>query len=162
MTPSQILLTVKACVLLTLLGFAYYLGGASGRVHLAQQKAKAEQVIAAMAKAETALQGKYRQAEQAKAAELAQVADQYEQDKRTNESKHNDLVAGLRAGNVKLHQRWQAALATGELSRTAASAAESDAAAADREGSAARIIAAADQCDAQIRGLQEVVKADRQ
>lgn len=161
MTPSQILLAVKACVLLTLLGFAYYLGGASERTDFANYRTKVMASTAKAAGLATKASELARKVEQAHADDLAQVAEQYEQDKRTNESAHNDLVAGLRAGTERLHQRWQAALATGDLSRTAASAAESDAAAADREGSAARIIAAADQCDAQVKGLQDVIRADR-
>ena len=99
--------------------------------------------------------------ERRKAEALTAIAEQYEQDKATNDRKQSDLVASLRAGNERLHQRWQAALATGDLSRTVASAAESDAAARDREESAARAVRAAADADAQIRGLQEVIRADR-
>ena len=99
--------------------------------------------------------------ERRKAEALTAIAEQYEQDKVTNESTHDALVANLRAGNERLHQRWQAAIATGDLSRTVASAAESDAAARDREESAARAVRAAADADAQIRGLQEVIRADR-
>lgn len=99
--------------------------------------------------------------ERRKAKALTDIAEQYEQDKATNDRKQSDLVASLRAGNERLHQRWQAALATGDLSRTVASAAESDAATRDREESAARAVRAAADADAQIRGLQEVIRADR-
>ena len=99
--------------------------------------------------------------ERRKAEALTAIAEQYEQDKATNDRKQSDLVASLRAGNERLHQRWQAAIATGDLPRTVASAAESDAAARDREESAARAVRAAADADAQIRGLQEVIRADR-
>lgn len=161
MTSSQILLTVKACILLALLGLAYYLGGASARVDLAQYKTKVMASTAKAADLATKASELARKEEQAKGAEIAAIAEQYEQDKKTNDRKQADLVASLRAGTERLHQRWQAALATSELSRTVASAAELDAAARDREESASRIIAAADQCDAQVHGLQEVIRADR-
>lgn len=40
MTPSQIILTAKACALLVVLAFVYWLGGQSGRTNLAEYKAK--------------------------------------------------------------------------------------------------------------------------
>lgn len=161
MTPAQILLTVKACILLALLSLAYYLGGASARIDLAQYKTKVMASTAKAADLATKASELARKAEQARAGEIAAIAEQYEQDKQANDRKQADLVADLRAGAQRLHQRWQAALATSELSRAVASAAELDAAQRDREGSAVRIIAAADQCDAQVRGLQEVIRADR-
>lgn len=101
------------------------------------------------------------EAERGKAQALAQIATDYEAEKRAIETAAERTVADLRSGNVRLHQRWQAAIATSELSRAVASAAEPDGSAADRQESAGRIIAAADQCDAQVRGLQQVIEADR-
>ncbi|SDQ42442.1 hypothetical protein [Pseudoxanthomonas sp. CF125] len=161
MTPSQILLTVKACILLALLGLAYYLGGASERADFADYRTKVMASTAKAAELATRASELVRKAEQAHGVAIAAVAEQYEQDKKTNDRKQADLVASLRAGNVRLHQRWQAALATSELSSAVKSASEPDAAARDREESAGRIVRAADEADAQIRGLQEVIRADR-
>lgn len=161
MTPSQILLTVKVCILLGLLGLAYYLGGSSARVDLAQYKTKVMASTAKAADLATKAERIARLTEQAHALALSQVADQYEKDKQDAQAIADRLVADLRAGNVRLHQRWQAALATSELSGAVKSASELDAEARDREGSAVRIIAAADRCDAQVEGLQRVIKADR-
>lgn len=161
MTPSQIILTIKACILLGLLGLAYYLGGASARVDLAQYKTKVMASTAKAADLATKAERIARLTEQAHALALSQVADQYERDKQDAQAIADRLVADLRAGNVKLHQRWQAAQATAKLSGAVASAAELDAAQREREGSAVRIIAAADRCDAQVKGLQEVIRADR-
>lgn len=161
MTLTQIKLAIYGCIALSALTLAYWLGGQGARADLSDYKTK---MIAATAKvADKALETErmVRAGEHAKAAEIASIAEQYEQDKKTNDRKQADLVAGLRAGNVSLHQRWQAAQATAKLSSAAASAAELDAAARDREESAGRIVAAADQCDAQVRGLQEVVRSDR-
>ncbi|MGV8959208.1 MAG: lysis system i-spanin subunit Rz [Stenotrophomonas sp.] len=82
------------------------------------------------------------------------VAAQYELEKADAQAASDRLVADLHAGNQRLHVRWQAALATGELSAAAAAASQSDGGAADRYQSAGRIIGAADQCDAQVNGLQ--------
>lgn len=165
MSPAQIIATVRACALLlcvaVVFGIGYRLGSASGRAAVAECKAKAEKTVAQMAKAESELQAKYRKAEQAKAQALADVAEQYEQDKTNAKTAHDRLVADLRAGHERLHQRWRASEATARLSGAVASAAELDAAERDRQESAARAIAAADQCDAQVKGLQDVVRADR-
>lgn len=165
MTPSQIKAFVIACVLLVAVlavgGIGYRLGSASGRVELAEYKAK---VIASTAKASdlaTKAERIARETERAHVAALDAVATQYERDKINAQVAHDRLAADLRAGNVRLHQRWQAAIATGELSSAVKSASELDAEARDREGSAAAIIAAADRCDAQVIGLQNVIMADR-
>lgn len=97
--------------------------------------------------------------EQAIAKKLADAAKQYEQDKIDAQSAADRLVAELRAGNKRLHDRWQASLATARLSGDAASIAIADAAERERQDSASRIIAAADRCDAQVAGLQEAVRA---
>ena len=162
MTPSQIILAAKALALLAALALAYWLGGQGARADMAEQRATYERTIAASAKAETEAVNKVRKLEQAKAQELAAIAEQYEQDKTDAEATHDRLVADLRAGNERLHVRWQAAQATARLSGAVASAAEPDAAERDRQESAGRIIAAADQCDAQVAGLQAVIRADRQ
>lgn len=82
------------------------------------------------------------------------VAAQHEKDKADAQAASDRLVADLRAGNQRLHVRWQAAIATNELSATAAAATLADGGAADRYESAGRIIGTADACDAQVKGLQ--------
>lgn len=92
--------------------------------------------------------------ERANAAKAAAVAAQYEQDKTDAQAATDRLVADLRAGNQRLHTRWQAAVATGELSAAAAAASVADGGAADRIESAGRAVGAAAACDAQVKGLQ--------
>lgn len=152
---------VGVALLLFVLGFAYHLGGANGRAKLAECRAQAEKTVAEMARAEADLQAKYRKAEQDKATALAGVAQQNEQDRADAQDAYERDVANLRAGNLRLQQRWQASESTCRVSGAAASAAVADAAAADREASAARIVRAARDADAQIRGLQAVVREDR-
>lgn len=130
-------------------GCAYRMGGASDRAELAQNKqAWAEQVAHAEKVA--------RETEQRHAKDMAEAAAKHEQDKRNAKADHDRLVRDLRNGTVRLQDRW-----AGCVSEAGRTAAELDAAKRDREESAARIIAAADQCDAQNRGLQDVIRADR-
>ncbi len=92
--------------------------------------------------------------ERANAAKANAVAAQYEKDKAYAQAASDRLVADLRAGNQRLHDRWQASIATGQLSAAAAAASLVDGGADDRFQSAGRAIGAADACDAQVKGLQ--------
>lgn len=155
MTPWQIAKTVAGALFIAFwLWTGYQLGGQSARNELAEYRAStAQSVLDAQQQA--------RKAEQANAQALAQVAEQYEKEKARVRTENDKLVADLRAGTVRLHERWQAERATRDLAGAVARAAEPDAAERDRQDSAARIIAAGDYCDAQVRGLQEVVRKDR-
>lgn len=113
--------------------------------------------IAQYAKANVEAQIAARQAEQRHAREMAVIAEKYEQDKRAADEAQRKLVTDLRAGTVRLQDRWAGCVS--DASRTAA---ERDAAARDREESAARIVRAARDADDQIRALQDVVRKDRE
>lgn len=95
--------------------------------------------------------------ERAKAQELAVVATQYEQDKRDAEQTANRLRDQLRAGTVSLRPHWTCP----SVSEAPASPGEPDAAADDRNEGAADLVRAAAEADAQIEGLQEIIRADR-
>lgn len=79
---------------------------------------------------------------------------------RDAESKGAAVADGLRAGNLRLQQRWAGCEA--RVSDLAASTGQPDGAADDRADSAGRIVRAAAACDAQVRGLQALVRADRE
>jgi hypothetical protein len=134
--------------------FMYRMGGHGCRADTAEQ-------VAAYAKQVEHATGVARRIEQEKAADIAAIAERYEQDKRDAKAVQDAVVAGLRSGNVKLRTRWQGCEATARVASAAASVAESAAAARDREESAARVVRAARDADDQIRRLQEVLKADR-
>ena len=93
---------------------------------------------------------------------ISKIAGQHERDKYEIEQRATSDLAELRAGNLRLHDRWAACAATSQLSAASAAAGKPDDGAASREDSAVRIVRAAEQCDAQVRGLQAVVMADRQ
>lgn len=89
------------------------------------------------------------------------VAQRYETEKQDAEQRAEKLAADLRAGAVRLRERWQGCPASSSVPAAAAAAGEPDAGTADRAESAARIVRAAADCDAQVRGLQAVIRADR-
>ena len=93
---------------------------------------------------------------------MAAIAKDYEEQKDAAAVESERVIADLRAGNLRLRKLWQAQAATADLSEAVARAAELDEGARDREESAAAIVRAADECDAQVRGLQQVIEADRQ
>ena len=90
------------------------------------------------------------------------VSAAYEKGKRDAEQTSKRVVADLRAGNLVLRNRWTACQASLDVSTTPADPSEPDAGTGDREESAGRIVQAADQCDAQVKGLQELLILERQ
>jgi hypothetical protein len=99
--------------------------------------------------------------ERQRVARAEQVATKFEQEKQDAERKGSAVAAGLRNGNLQLQQRWQGCEAA-RVSDLGAGIAQSDGGADDRSGSAGRIVRAAAHCDAQVRGLQAQVRADRE
>nr|DAH88589.1 MAG TPA: Rz lysis protein [Caudoviricetes sp.] len=93
-------------------------------------------------------------AERGRAQAANDLAATYEKEKNDAQKASDRLVADLRVGNQRLHQRWQASVATAELSAAAAAGSQLDGRADDRIESAGRAIGAAAQCDAQVRALQ--------
>ena len=73
----------------------------------------------------------------------------------------NKTVADLRAGNLVLRNRWTACEANLGVPTATPAPSEPDAGTADRNESAGRIVQAAAQCDAQVRGLQELLLLER-
>jgi len=91
----------------------------------------------------------------------ADASEAYEKGKKDAEATSTAVVAALRAGNLRLQHRWSGCEAE-LLSSTAAATAEPDAATRNREESAGRIVRAAAQCDAQVRGLQKLLMLERE
>ncbi len=91
------------------------------------------------------------------------AASNYDRGQRDAEATQERIVADLRAGNLQLRDRWlNAESRAAELSGSAGTsggAANADAATNDREQSAARIVRAAAECDAQVTALQDIVRA---
>ncbi len=95
------------------------------------------------------------------AAAQNKVSAAYEEGKSDAEATAKRTVADLRAGNLVLRNRWPACKTSDGVPSTAADPSEPDAGTADRAESAGRIVQAAAQCDAQVRGLQELLLLER-
>lgn len=100
--------------------------------------------------------------ERERATRMAEIAGQYEQDKTDAQGAADRMLADLRTDNRKLRTHWQAALATSELSRAVASASFADGGADLRQRDIAAVRGIVGRCEANVRGLQAVVEADRQ
>jgi hypothetical protein len=144
-----------AALLLMALSFAAGWSWRGSRAEAASNKAALSQ-----SKAETAAQQDARATEHASAERANEIAESYERGKQDAQVTSDRVAADLRAGNLKLRNAW-AGCETQRLSDATASASRIDAGADDRARSAGRIIAAGASCDAQVRGLQEIVRADR-
>lgn len=110
--------------------------------------------------AQVAEANKTLETERQKAQALAAIAQQYEQDKTDALDREARLRADLAAGTVKLRREWQGC-ETSRLSDAATATRELDAAAVVRERLAAEIVRLGADADAQVRGLQAVIVADR-
>ena len=89
------------------------------------------------------------------------VSAAYEKGKSDAEAAAKRTVADLRAGNLVLRNRWTACKTSDGVPSTAADPSEPDAGTHDREESAGRIIQAVAQCDAQVKGLQDLLTLER-
>ena len=129
---------------------------ASARANATMAEAELEAVTLELSAAQVALEQAHSiiATERAQASAANALAADYEKEKINAQAAHDQLVADLRAGNERLHARWQAAAATADLSAATAAASVADGGADDRIQSAGRAIGAAAVCDAQVRGLQ--------
>ena len=118
-----------------------------------------DQAALAAAQVEASESARLDEQNMARAANAAAAA--YEQGKVDAEQAAADVVAGLRAGNLRLRDQWQGCKARGG-SGVAGAASEPDAAADGRAQSAGRIVRAADECAAQVSGLQDFIRSERQ
>lgn len=112
------------------------------------------------AEAERAAQENARATEQKLAEAQNNISGSYEKGKSDAELESKRITVELRTGALKLQRYW-ASCETQRLSEAAASASEPDAETRNREESAGRIVRAAAQCDAQVRGLQELIIIER-
>lgn len=125
------------------------------RLHHAQLVIAETAKLAAQAQADA--QAKARAIEQAQAKAVADIAESYEKGKADAQATADRVAADLRAGSLRLRREW-AGCETSRLSAAAASARELDAAEQSRADSAARIVRAADTCDAQVSALQAILR----
>lgn len=148
---SRYALAAVAAAALALVAYAAHALYAAG-YETAETRYTAE-----IAKAQAEASEQARQAEQALAKANAAAAEQYERGKQDAQAAADRVVADLRGGTLRLRREWAGCEAK-RVSETAASAAELDAAEQRREESAGRIVRAAAECDAQVAGLQQLIR----
>lgn len=151
------LLLVLALVALTLKSLALV----DARSTLDRERGEWAKQTLAQANAVIASEQKARAAEQAASNRQSEIANAYEEGKAAAQAAADRVAADLRAGNLRLQQRWASCAATASLSGATGAASAPDAGADDRAASAGRIVRAAAECDAQVKGLQALVKSDR-
>ena len=98
--------------------------------------------------------------ERAKAATLADIGTQHEEDRRDAETVPAAVAADLRAGNLRLRKEW-AGCETQRLSDAAAATLERDALAQLRDEAAGDLVRVGRDADDQLRACQAVILADR-
>lgn len=138
----------------------HHVAALAGRVKLdtiTQANARAAQHVAELA---TKASEAARAAERKQAVAFDAIANQYEQDKAHADADQARLAADLRAERVRLRPVWRCPAAG--VPGASARAGQPDAAASDRDESAARVVRAAADADAQIRALQAILTAERQ
>lgn len=151
------LLLIRLALWLAIASVLYVSGCRHGQRTAQQASAEA---VAVQAQSNASAQARAREAEHASAERLNEIAEAYERGKRDAQATSDRVAANLRAGNLRLRNEW-AGCETQRLSDAAASASVVDAGADDRSESAGRIVRAARECDAQVRALQALVRADR-
>ncbi len=144
-----------------LVSLGYHMAASAGKAQLAQvQRDYANERLTLATNAAEA-ESRARKADQDKAVALAAIAAQHEQDKTHAQHDQDQLVADLRTGAVRLRDQWATCRATSEV-LVASGSLELDAAARDRESSAARVVRAARDADDTIRALQATLTKERQ
>lgn len=100
-----------------------------------------------------------RQAEHRHAADMARIGLEHQEALKDAQASSDRLVADLRAGTVRLQDRWRSCAA--RLPGVGASSGGADEEARLQAESLGRIDRAVAQCEAQIIGLQGVTQSDR-
>lgn len=153
----SILPRVLLVALIALAGFAVWQRGTLAQAERARDNAQTAKKVAEQER-DNAIAVIAIERQRVKRADT--IAAKTLEEMRDAESKGAAVADGLRAGNLRLQQRWAGCEA--RVSDLAAASGQPDGAADDRADSAGRIVRAAAACDAQVRGLQALVRADRE
>ena len=146
-----------AVVLLLALALGYALWGKSrADARADRETAKTEQAVAELEKANAILA-----IERWRVRKMAEIAAEAEIGREDAKAESDRLLADLRADNRKLRSHWQAALATNDVSRTAAASGFADGGADLRQRDIATLRGIVGRCENHVRGLQAVVLSDR-
>lgn len=142
-------------VLVLLLGI-HHAGVVSGRHEV---QAKFDTHLSADRAAEAVAKQRARLKEQQDRDAFAVIGATFDQEKTNATAKGNAVAAGVRSGAIRLRPQWTCP--AGDRAEVAGPATVADADAALRAASVGRIIAIGAEADAQVTGLQELLKAER-
>lgn len=153
---NRILIAVAALVLWTAAAFGAGWAWRADRADLSsakRDKADAAAVVEAVQEA--------RATEHKQADKMADIGAKHEEDRRDAQSVPGAVAAAVQSGALQLQPQW-AGCATDRLAASVASAVELDALARLREQDAGRLVQIGREADGHVRGLQAVIRADRQ
>ncbi len=102
-----------------------------------------------------------REQEHRHAADMDRIAQEYLEELSNAKAESDRVVADLRAGTIRLQERWRGCGEPSPVPDFDAGTRAPDAVTIDREASAGRVLRAAIECDAQVRGLQAIIRKDR-
>lgn len=144
---------------LAVVGFCWWLrhdGYIDGK---AEVQKKYDAHLAADKEATDKANAEYRAKEQKGRDRLAEIGFQYERDKMAALDKKDAVIAELRDGTLKLRKQWRGCPAG--VPGPSEGSGSADDAPDLREAGAAELVRLGASCDAQVKGLQDVVRADR-
>lgn len=156
---ARIAIAVAALILSGLIGWEWRDRSADAEAARVESERARERAEAADKLAR--FQAEARQQEHRHAADMDRVAQQYLEELSNAKAESDRVVADLRAGTLRLQDRWRGCGEPPAVPDTGAGSGTPDAVAADREASAGRIVQAAAECEAQVMGLQEIIRKDR-
>jgi prophage endopeptidase len=131
-------------------GVAAERAAASGRTQAANLKAAQRELV---------LTTQARDAERKHAADLQAAASQFHEEMNRATTSRDRTIADLRSGALRLQRQWTCPTVAAGEAATGSAGADEDARL--REQGAADLVRLLDEADAQVRGLQSTVTADR-
>ena len=147
--PKQAWLVLAVIAAILFYGhLRYNAGEAKAKAELVAYKAAVQKAVAIRL-----TQNKLKEAEDKRV--FAEIAKKYEQDKLDAQAKSDAVIAGLRAGTIKLRKQWQGCSVP---TKAADGSSGVDEDSRLREESAGRIIGNAAEADSWILRLQEVIR----
>lgn len=103
-----------------------------------------------------------REQEHRHAADMDRIAQQYLEELSNAKAESDRVVADLRSGAIRLQDRWRGCGEPSPVPDFDAGTRAPDAVTIDREQGAADLVYAARACDAQVKGLQAIIRKDRE
>ncbi|TWI04813.1 hypothetical protein IP90_00951 [Luteimonas cucumeris] len=142
-------------------GLGFNFGSLRGDAKVSDYKAQAERAIAQAARQEAAASEHAREVEKAAQERVERLARAYEVDRKNAQEAADRTIADLRSGSIRLRKLWEADKATDRLSDTATATRHADEVTRLRQEAVGRIHGIGAEADAQVKGLQALVNADR-